>query len=372
MEFKIGKDLFAKSLQKIQAIVERKNTMPILSNALLEVKDNLLYVTATDLEVGMRSSYPTDVIREGKITVSAKKLYEILKEMPDEEIHFSAKENNWVEISCGRAHFNIVGLSSEDYPYFPKVKEGSLITFKSEILRDMIEKTSYAICYDETKYNLNGVFIKATKEKEGNVLRMVTTDGHRLSISKKAISGDINPELNKGIIFPKKGMVELKKMVEEDSSEIMVGFMDNSAVFQKGSTVVVMRLIDGDFPDYAKVLPVNNDKIMRGNRNDLLHALKRMAVLASDKFKGVKIELNQGKMVISSNNPELGDAREELEVHYEHPAFSARYNASYLLDVLLSMECKEVELKLKDELSPIIMKSSTLQDFMAVVMPMRL
>jgi len=372
MEFGISKEIFMKALQKIQGIVEKRNTMPILSNVLLEVQNDLLYITATDLEVGMKSSYPTKVIKEGKITVSAKKLYEIVKEMPDEEIQFSTKENDWVEIVCGKARFNIVGLSSEEFPYFPKVKEESFIVFKNEILSDMIEKTSYAICYDETKYNLNGVFIKAYEEGGNNVLRMVATDGHRLSVSQKTIEGNISAELSKGVIFPKKGIFELKKMAEEESAEIMLGFMDNSAVIKKGNTVVVMRLIDGEFPDYTKVIPVNNDRNVQINRDKFLHSLKRMAILSSEKFKGIKIEVNPELIIISSSNPELGEAREEIEVQYEGNSISARFNAKYLIDVLSVMEDREVELKFKDELSPVIMKAVAENDFMAVIMPMRL
>ncbi len=372
MEFRIGKESFMKALQRIQGIVEKRNTMPILSNALLEVQNDLLYITATDLEVGMKSSYPAKVMREGKITVSAKKLYEIVKEMPDEEIHFSTKDNDWVEIVCGKARFNIVGLSSDEFPYFPKIKEESFIVFKNEILSEMIEKTAYAICYDETKYNLNGVFIKAFEEGGESVLKMVATDGHRLSLSQKTITGNISEELSKGVIFPKKGIFELKKMVEEESSEIMLGFMDNSAVIMKGNTVVVMRLIDGDFPDYTKVIPVNNDRNVQVNRDKFLHSLKRMAILSSEKFKGVKIEVSPEQIIISSSNPELGEAREEIEAQYEGNNISARFNAKYLIDVLSVMEDREVELKLKDELSPVIMKAVAEEDFLAVIMPMRL
>src|SRR5690349_7055265 len=166
MEFKIDNDTFLRALQKVQGIVEKRNTMPILSNVLIEDSPNAIFITATDLEVGMKSSYPTSVVREGKITVSAKKIYEIIKELSDEEIVFSTKENDWVEIRCGKAHFNIVGLSPEEFPYFPKINEDRFVKMNSSIITEMIEKTSYAICHDETKYNLNGVFIKA--QEEGN------------------------------------------------------------------------------------------------------------------------------------------------------------------------------------------------------------
>jgi len=371
MEFKISKDVFMKALQRIQGIVEKRSTMPILSNTLLEAGNDTLHITATDLEVGMRSSYPIEVIKEGKITVSAKKLYEIVKEMPDQDIHFSTKENDWVEIVCGKARFNIVGLSSEEFPYFPKVKDESFLVLDNPVLKEMIEKTSYAICYDETKYNLNGVFIKAV-EDEGTVLKMVATDGHRLSVAEKAIDGNVTAELAKGVIFPKKGIFELKKMVDEETAAIMLGFMDNSAVIKKGNTVVVMRLIDGEFPDYTKVIPKGNDKTVHVNRDRFLHSLKRMSILSSEKFKGIRIEVSPEVMVISSSNPELGEAREEMEVTYDGTPISARFNAKYLIDVLGVMDEPEVELKFKDEFSPVMMNSAEGNDFMAVIMPMRL
>jgi DNA polymerase-3 subunit beta len=372
MEFKIEKETFVKALQKIQGIVEKRNTMPILSNALIEAADDNIYITATDLEVGIKSSYQTNVISNGKITVSAKKLYEIVKELPDEVVHFRTKDNDWVEILCGKARFNIVGLSPEEFPYFPKTKDENLMVFNNEIIRDMIEKTSFAICYDETKFNLNGIFIKAITDSDRNILNMVATDGHRLSIAEREVNGNINNELLKGVIFPKKGIQELKKMTEEENSEIMIGFMDNNAVMKKGNTVIVMRLIDGEFPDYTKVIPANNTRKMSANRDKLLHSLRRMSILSSEKFKGIKLDINPNMIEISSSNPELGEAREEMEVSFSGDPISMRFNAKYLIDVLSVIKNEEVEINFKDELSPIIMKHTDNNDFMAVIMPMRL
>jgi DNA polymerase-3 subunit beta len=372
MEFRIDKETFLKALQKVQGIVERRNTMPILSNVLIEASPERLHITATDLEVGMRSSYPTDVVKEGKITVSAKKVYEIIKELSDEKILFSTKENDWVEIRSGKAHFTIVGLSSDEFPYFPKVNDDSFIRLGSAILREMIEKTSYAICHDETKYNLNGILVKAVEEKGRTLLRMVATDGHRLSIAEKEISGTGSRELSKGIIFPKKGIFELKKMTEEEDEDILLGFMDNNAVIKKGNTVVVMRLVDGEFPDYTKVVPVNNTRTVRANRETLLHSLRRMAILSSEKFKGIKFDIKPGLMEISSSNPELGEAREELEIEYAGESLTSRFNARYMIDVLSVLEETSVELLFKDELSPSILKPADAAGFLAVIMPMRL
>ena len=373
MEFRIDKEVFLKSLQKIQGIVEKRTSMPILSNVLLEASDSALHVTATDLEVGMKSIYPAEVVAPGRITVGAKKLYEIVKELPNQIIIFSTKENDWVEIKCGKVHFNIVGLSPEEFPYFPAIKEENLFEIESILLKAMIEKTSYAICNDDTKYNLNGLFTKVETTPAGEqVLKMVATDGHRLSIANGSLKGTAGPELLKGVILPKKGIYELKKITEEDSGTLLFGFMDNSAVIKRGDSYMVMRLVDGDFPDYNRVIPAANDRIIKVNKEEFIHSVRRMAILSSEKFKGILLEISASTIKISSSNPELGDAMEELDVTYGGESLAVRFNARYLLDVLGVAETEYVEMKFKDELSPSIIVPEKTESFLAVIMPMRL
>lgn len=372
MEFKIDKDVFLKALQRIQGIVEKRNTMPILSNVLIEAGPERIELTATDLEVGMKSSYPARITREGKITVSAKKIYEIIKELPDMEIHISTRENDWVEIHCGKSHFNIVGLSPAEFPYFPKINESTFIRLNSGILSGMVEKTIFAVCHDETKYNLNGIFIKMQEEEGKKSLKMVATDGHRLAITQHDVDAEQTAELAKGIIFPKKGIYELKKLTEEEETDLFLGFMDNSAVIRKGDTTVVMRLVEGDFPDYTRVIPQNNDKRIMIKREDFLHTLRRMAILSSEKYKGIKLDVRAGSMEISSSNPEVGEAREELEVTYGDEGVTIRFNAKYLIDVLTVLTEQEIELTIKDDLSPAMLKPLDSTEFLSVIMPMRL
>lgn len=372
MEFTIEKDAFVKALQKIQGIVERRNTMPILSNVLIEASDDSLTLTATDLEVGMKSSYQAKVYENGKITISAKKLYEIIRELPDEKIKFSTRENDWVDISCGKAKFNIVGLSPDEFPSFPNINEKGFISLDSITLARMIEQTSYSICHDETKYNLNGILFKVSEENDKKLLRLVATDGHRLCVSEQSIEAASFDMLDKGVIFPKKGIFELKKLCDEEISEIKLGFIDNSAAIIKGNTTVVMRLVDGEFPDYKRVVPVGNDKEIKVKKDIFLHSLKRMAILSSEKFKGIKFEITNDFMEISSSNPELGEAREELEVSYTGNKITSRFNARYLIDVLNVVTSDDIILLLKDEMSPAILKQADSDSFISVIMPMRL
>lgn len=372
MEFTIEKETFVKALQKIQGIVERRNTMPILSNVLIEASDNNLTFTATDLEVGMKSSYKAKVLEEGRITLSAKKLYEIIRELPDELVKLSTKGNDWVDITCGKAKFSIVGLSPDEFPFFPKINETGFVTLDSSTLARMIEQTSYAICHDETKYNLNGILFKISNKEDGKTLVMVATDGHRLSVSEHKVEGADFDIQEKGVIFPKKGIIELKKLCDEEESGIRLGFIENSIAVVKNDTTVVMRLVDGEFPDYTRVVPVGNNKEITIKKDIFLHSLKRMAILSSEKFKGIKFEIANNSIVISSSNPELGEAREELDAKYSGESMVTRFNARYLIDVLNIITEDEVVLLLRDEMSPAILKKAGTDELMAVIMPMRL
>lgn len=372
MNFRIDRDTFLKALQKVQGIVEKRTSMPILSNILIEAAGDSIEIIATDLEVGLKGNYPANVDTDGRITVGAKKIYEIVKELPNQEINFSSKENDWVEITCGKVRFNIVGLPSDEFPSVTSFKNESLLEVEAALLRKMIEKTSYAICNDETKYNLNGIFTRVEQTENGQVLKMVATDGHRLSISSGEFAGSANPELLKGVILPKKGIYEIKKITDEGDGLLQIGFFDNSAVIRKGDTTLVMRLVDGEFPDYTRVIPAANDQIVKVSREELIHAVRRMAILSSEKFKGIMLEIEGNGVKISSSNPELGDAMEELDVIYEGNPFSVRFNARYLLDVLMVCESDTVLMKFKNELSPSIVTPDSDDDLLAVIMPMRL
>lgn len=372
MQFDISKDVLLRGLGRVQGIVERKTTLPILSNVLLEAVDGALHLTATDLEVGMKSSYAASVKTPGRITVAAKKLHEIIKELPEGEVSFRAKENSWIEIRCGKAIFNIVGLSADEFPFFPQLGREQFVELQTGELKDMIEKTLFAVSTDESKYNLNGIYFKALQENERQMLRLVATDGHRLSMIQRAVATGGMEELERGVIFPRKGIVELKKMTEEGPGTILLGFHDNNAVAHKDQTTVVMRLVDGDFPDYSRVIPKGNEHMATIDTEPLLRALRRMAILSSERSKGIKLQLSGNLLEISSSNPELGDAREELEVGYQGPEIAIGFNARYLIDVLHAQNEAKVTLHLKDNLSPGLIRPERDTDALAVVMPMRL
>ncbi len=370
MNFTIEKEVFLKGLARVQGIVEKRNTIPVLSNVLLEGGDGELCLTATDLEVGMQSTYPANIRKPGKITVSAKKLYEIIKELPDNEISFNAKDNCWIEVECGKAHFNIVGLSADEFPNFPKPDKANFISLASNLCKEMVEKTFFAVSQDESKYNLNGIFCQV--QEESKQLRLVATDGHRLSLIDKAIEITDSDELSRGVILPRKGILELKKLADEGEGNLQLGFMDNNAVVCKDQTVIIMRLVDGEFPDYGRVIPKNNEQQASIAVDPFLHALRRMIIVSSEKSRGVKMNLKDNLLEVSSSNPELGDAREELDIEYQGPELSVGFNARYLLDILQVQNQDRINLILKDNLSPGLIKPVDEDGYLAVIMPMRL
>ncbi|WP_020678236.1 DNA polymerase III subunit beta [Geopsychrobacter electrodiphilus] len=367
MEFKIEKEIFLKALGQIQGIIEKKHTIPILANVHINAKNNELTLTATDLEIGVRSKFSTQIIEDGKITVSAKKLFEIIRELPDKEINFKSKDNCWIEIKCDKSIFNLVGLSSDEYPKFPEFKSDNLLNISSFKINEMIDKTIFSISNDETKYNLNGIFLKYEDEK----LSMISTDGHRLSYSFT----DIEEKFilfDKGIILPKKGIFELRKIINKENNNLEISIVDNNFIIIDENTILIMRLVDGDFPDYKRVIPEKCENTSIINKNEFFHALKRISVLSSEKTKGIKINFTNNKAILTSSNPDLGDASEEIDISYKGKDISIGFNSKYILDILQAIDEEFIEFHLKDNLSPGMIEPEKNKNFISVIMPMRL
>lgn len=370
MEIKIAKETFLKSLQLIQSIVEKKSTMPVLANTLIRATGgNRIDIFATDLEVGIKESVEATVKEEGAITLSARKLFEIVKEMPEGEISMTSKDNNWVEISCGKALFNLVGISPEDFPSFPDNEDVDFISVEAETLKEMIEKTIVAVSTDETRYNLNGTFLESMKNDK---IRMVATDGHRLALTEKAISREDIDIRDKGYILPRKGIQEFKKLLDEGSGKVELGFKENRAILKKDDIIIAVRLIEGEFPDYKPVIPQTRNNAVSVDRNEFIRSLRRISILSDEKTKGVKFDFRDSELTMSTTNPGLGEAKEEIAVDYTGKELTIGFNAKYVLDFLNVMEEENVTLYINDELSAALLKDGERDDFMAVVMPMRI
>jgi DNA polymerase-3 subunit beta len=312
------------------------------------------------------------VNRAGAVALKHKELYDIVRMLPERSCVLRREANNRVRITSGAAEFNIVGQPAEDYPPFPRTEKVQFVTVDPQQLLEMIEKTQFAISADETRHNLNGVFFETA---QGNV-RMVATDGHRLSLIERPAPGNFN--LKKGVIVPRKGLLELKRLLDEDhEGPCELGFTESSGVFQRGDVQMVMRLIDGVFPDYMQVIPKEAERTLTVDRPRLLDTLRRMSILSSDRTtNAVKLELGKDTLKVTSQNPDLGDAKEEIPVSYSGTPLQIGFNARYLMDVLQVVDSEQMKVELCDELSPGVLKPASDPGagarYTAVIMPMRI
>jgi DNA polymerase III subunit beta len=372
MKFKLSKEDFVKAVSATLNVAERKTTMPILSNILIKAQKDCLYITATDLEVETRLKCKALVEEEGTIAIPARNLYEIIRELPENEVHFKTTENNWSEIRSGKAKFKLMGMSSEEFPKIPDPKKLKTFKLKAETLREMLRLTAFAVSDDEMRYNLNGIYIEQVKEGGGkNKIRMVATDGHRLALIDREVQSAEALDMKKGVILPKKGVAELKRMVEEAQGDIEIGMEENICAVKSSDDMLKMRLIVGEFPDYRQVIPKTQGKRLVVNREQLHHTLRRMAIMSSGKSRCVKFSIDGNKIEFSSNNPELGEATEDISAEYEGDKLDIGFNAKYFIEVLASLNTDKICIELENELSPGVVKMDKDKDYLNVIMPMR-
>jgi DNA polymerase-3 subunit beta len=372
MKLKMKKEELLKGLQRIQGVVEKKNTMPILSNMLFVADKSGVEIVATDLEIGLRGRYTAAVEDPGAVTVSAKKMYEIVRELPDEDIQIKVEDNNWVKVQSGHSKFKLVGLPKDEYPALPDIAEEGMIVIEGDMLRDMIKKTLYAVGENDARYVLNGLYVHMTQASGGLNIRMVGTDGHRLSMIDRVVDAKHKEE---GIIIPKKAMMELRRLLEEDTSKstptVSMGFSKNHALFKRDGLVLMSKLIDGNYPNYLQVVPTKTTKKFTVSKDVFTHAVKRVSILSKEKTNAVKLQLEKDQLVLSTNNPEVGEANEELAVDYKGETIAIGFNSRYLMDVLLAMDRETISLELSDALSPCLIREEGDANYKCVVMPMR-
>lgn len=368
MKFSVKRTPLLEALQKTQSVVEKKNTVQILGNLLCSVKGNVLSICATDLEVGIKIQIPVEGFQEGKITIPAKNFLEIVRELPEKQIQISKKDNNWIEIVSGKSKFNVVGLPAEEFPSLPVFEDKTYMDTRSDALKGMIDRTEFAVSTDATRYHLNGVFFEAL---ENNIMRMTATDGHRLAFEDQEVFMK-QPELKRGIIIPKKGLSELRKLLDQAGPTIGLAFERGYVFVRLESTYIFVRLIEGEYPDVKAVIPKNADKSFEVSRADFMSALRRVSLLAHEKSKGVKLQLQDQVLTIFSSNPDMGEAKEEIDVQYKGEGLEIAFNAKYLLDCLEVTDCDTMQFLFKDRLSPGILRGKNKQNHTYVIMPMRI
>ncbi len=376
MELKIKQSDFMEALKWTQGIAERKSTMPVLSNVLLAADEKGLAVMATDLELSIRIQVPCQAKKNGEALVNAKGLFDIVREAPNKEIKLSGKKEA-IEVTSGKSEFKVLGMPTSEFPAFPDNQNYEWVSFQGSGLLEMIDRTSYAVSTDETRYALNGVYLEKPADSETNGLRMVATDGHRLSYIDREVTKAF--KLPEGVIVPRKGLSLIKKLAETADQGLKLGLGQKELIVVRepkdeadiGVTFYV-RLIEGKFPKYQQVIPKNAKRLVTLPRKSLVGALRRADIMAQDRAHPVCFALSPGHLEISSSNPDLGEVKEELEAEYKGETFQVGFNARYFLDVLNVLADEQIVLVLGDELSPCIIRSEFDRGFLALIMPMRL
>jgi DNA polymerase-3 subunit beta len=367
MDFVISKENLYKDLQAMQGIAEKKSTIPILSNILIDARKDAVEFMVTDLEVGVRTTCDAAVSETGSLTVSAKRLFDIVRYLPDAEVRIRSQENNWVQITCQKARFRIVGLSREDFPSMPEFDFAKGIPIERSLLLDMIDKVIFAVTSDETRYQINGTLMLLNKKH----LSLVATDGHRLAyVSGRLEKGAAESSVE--IIVPRKAIQELAR-IGEGQDEVLFGQKENHAFFKVGRTMLSTSLVAAKFPDYQKVIPEGNDKLLKFEASELGDVIRRVALLSSDRSRAVRLSVTKGTLEITSSNPEVGEAAESLDLDYDGQPIDIGFNARYLIEFLQAMGPGPVILALKDEATQGLLRPVGMEgrDYRYVVMPMR-
>jgi DNA polymerase-3 subunit beta len=370
MELVVRKTDLLRELQLFQGIVERKNTIPILANVLIEAEGDQVKLLATDLEVGLRSRCQASVTKGGSLTLPAKKLYEIVKALPDTDVRIEENKQG-VKVAADRFDSRMQTLPREDFPSLPEGTGNFSATLPREVMKQMVAKTQFAITGEDTRYFLNGaLFIQGP-----DAMSLVSTDGHRLaliSVPREKSKGKGKSEEER-VILPRKTLLEMGRLLAEGEGDIQYERGENHLFFDIGGRLLISRMIDGQFPAFERVIPKSNDKRVEFDRDRLTSAVKRVALLSNERSRAVKFQIDNGKVEIASSSPEFGEAKEVIVVDYTAAPVTICFNAQYVLDFLSVCETDSVGLEFKDEMSQAVMKPVGAEnyDYTYVIMPMR-
>jgi len=372
MELTIAKADLQKELQLCQGVVEKRSTIPILSNVLLRAEGARVEIAATDLDVTILSSCAAKVKTPGGVTVEARRFFDIVRSLPDDDVKLTLQENFSLLIESGSAKFRLLGLPAEDYPTLPKVETKAAYSVQLDELKMMVEKVIFAITHEETRFQLNGALLKVVSEK----MEMVATDGHRMALVNYPQQDTMDGKAELTILVPRKALHELLRLESGEDGTVRFGTSENHLFFETGDRRLIARMIDVNFPNYMEVIARDNDRRVLVDRERLLSTIRRVSLLANERTRAVRFDFAPGKLTVSSTNPELGDARETVPIEYSGAPFYVGLNAAYVTDFLSAVETDGVSLDLKDENSQCIGRPSSTEnlpyEYLYVVMPMRI
>lgn len=374
MELRLRKSDLLRELQLFQGIVERKNTIPVLANVLIKASKGTVEITATDLEVGLRSQCKGSILKDGSLTLPAKKLYEIVRALPETEIQIEESAKGSVKIAADHFSSRIQTLPREDFPTLPEPSGEEKISLPRAVFREMIKKTQFAITGEDTRYFLNGALFIFTEDE----MSLIATDGHRLALTTASRGGNKekgeqkeNKEIR--VILPKKTLLELARLLVDGDDDVRYERGENHLFFDIGGRVLISRVIDAQFPAYERVIPKGNDKKIEFERDRLTSAIKRVALLSNERSRAIRFKVDSGKVEVTSSSPELGEASEVLLVDHTSGPLQLCFNAQYVLDFLTVIDTETVTLEFKDEMSQAVMKpvGADGYEYTYVIMPMR-
>ena len=373
MEFEIDQARFLSALSLAQTVADKRSTMPVLANVLLRAtSDGNVVCSSTDLMISLTETIPAEVKRPGTLTVGVRHLHGVIKTLPSGDLRFRGLDNHWAEIVASKSEFKLMGMPETDFPELPdpgrggKGKKGiTFTTITGHVLSDLIAKTEFSVSTDEARVNLNGVLL----ESDGTNATMVSTDGHRLTKYARPMAG---PVLEKGIIIPRKGMVEIRRVLDRVPGEVELGVGDQHLFLRAGDLLLSVKLNNVVFPPYKQVIPAAHKREVTLGRDELVGALRRAEVMAPEKTATVRLRLSAGTLELTADNPDLGVAHQELAVQLDGEPLEAGFNARYLMQALEVMDGEEVRLQFQNELDPCVIKPADDTEFLAVVMPMRI
>lgn len=370
MKFSLDRTPFLRALARVHRVVERRNTIPILANVLLDAADGTLRMKATDLDLEASEALPAMVEQSGATTVPAHMLYDIVRKLPDgSQVDVELRGGTTLMVQAGRARFELQALPKSDFPDLTAGQFSHVFQITSGDLRRLIERTQFAISTEETRYYLNGIYLHAVEMDDGLKLRAVATDGHRLA--KTETDAPQGSEGMPGVIVPRKAVGELLKLLEGDDGEASVELSDTKIRVTIGEVVLTSKLIDGTFPDYARVIPQANDKVLDVERPSFSAAVDRVSTVASERGRAVKLAMGDGRLTLTVTNPDSGSATEELMVEYAGEPLDIGFNARYLMDIAGQLETDNARFRLADAGAPTLIQDADGSDTLYVLMPMR-
>jgi len=373
MKFTIKKSVIQDVLSKVQGLTGRKSNLTITTSVLIQSVESGVKISATDLETGFEGFYLADVSVEGKITINAKKLYEIVSNFPSDEILIHEVDNHWIEINNQNVEYHIVGLNADDFPVFPKIENIPFFEIDSDKFKKMVEQTAIITgSGDEKRAHIIGLFFEIINNDAEKIIRLVSTDGNRLSKTDCIFESNVELPAEAGYIIPKKGLVESNKFMVSEGT-IKMGFKDNHFILKKDKETIIIRLLEGDFPLYRDILEnKNNEHIIKLEKQKFLMMLKRMSILSSEDYKGVVFKFLEDKLLINSTNPDIGESKEEMAMAYKGDPIEVAFNPRYFIDSLNCIENETINVNIISEEKPCFLEGDEDNTYLSVIMPMRM